>query len=180
VAFKAQGLAGSAVYKIAPHMRIGPNVSDTLFKPDSFLGTTEAASGYVLAGSTGNPFQAPPPLQHFDHPSVAEAPLKITGQQTIRTADELHKAFAEYLNRGLDVVVDLSGVDECDTAALQLIYALRQSAVERKQRFHITAVSPAITGTVAALGLRIEDLMTQRGAAAPDGAREVACEDNGI
>lgn len=84
------------------------------------------------------------------------APLKITGEQTINTAGELHHALAEYLARGLAAVVDLSEVQVCDTTTLQLIYALRRSLVERRLHFHITAVSPAITEAAAALGLRLE------------------------
>ena len=84
------------------------------------------------------------------------APLKISGEQTIRTAGELHQALAEHLDRGLAVAMDLSEVGECDTAALQLIYAFRRSMAQRHQRFHITAVSPAIAETAAALGLRID------------------------
>lgn len=112
-------------------------------------------------------------------PSNANDPLRITGEQTISTTDELHKSLAEYLDRGLDVVVDLSEVDECDTAALQLIYALRQSAMQRKQHFHITALSPAITEAATALGLRMEELTTVCGSV-PKGDCEVVAIDNGI
>jgi anti-anti-sigma factor len=91
---------------------------------------------------------------------VNDTALKISGEQTIHTADELHKELAGYLAQSEAVIVDLSGVDECDTAALQLIWALRRSATERKQRFEITAISPAITETAAALGLPLDELMS--------------------
>lgn len=149
-------------------------MTDTLFKSSSLPGTTEAVVDCVPPESAENPFQAAAPVEHVDPPSGAVAPLKIMGEQTIRTADELHEALAQYLDRGLDVVVDLSEVDECDTAGLQLIYALRQSAVQRKQRFHITAVSPAITETATALGLHIEALTTACGPATADG--DCACQ----
>jgi len=111
---------------------------------------------------------------------TAIAPLKISGEQTIHTADELHKALSDALHQSPAVVVDLSGVDECDTAALQLIYSLRRSAVERKQRFEITAVSPAITETAAALGLRLEELMAPCEPAAPARDCEGAGKESGI
>jgi len=91
---------------------------------------------------------------------VNDTALKISGEQTIRTAEELHKELADYLEQSSAVLLDLSDVDECDTAALQLIYSLRQAAIERKQRFEIIAVSPAVTETAAALGLRLEELMS--------------------
>ncbi len=123
--------------------------------------------------SAGNPLHAAPLVGQAHHASEAGVPLKIMGEQTIRNVDELHKALAEYLDRGLDVVVDLSEVDVCDTAALQLIYALRQSAVQRNQRFHIPAVSPAVVETAAALGLRVEALTAACEPDVADGVCEV-------
>ena len=84
--------------------------------------------------------------------------LQLTGEQTIRTAGELHEALAHNLERGLDMVVDLSGVDVCDAAALQLIFATHHSAVQQNQLFRIEAVSPAVADTAAALGLDIAAL----------------------
>jgi anti-anti-sigma regulatory factor len=144
------------------------------------LAIAEAGVDVTLPESAENPLARAVLVEAAHHASEAPVPLKITGEQSIRTADELHTAFAEYLDRGLDVVLDLSEVDECDTAALQLIYALRQSAVQRKQRFHITAVSPAITWTAAALGLHIEAFTTACGPARADGDCDVAYKDNGI
>jgi anti-anti-sigma regulatory factor len=167
------GLARSAAKEI------GPNVSNTLFKSSSLPEISEAVVDCVLPAPEEHSAQAPAPIERVPDPSDAGAPLKITGEQTIRTADELHEALAQYLDRGLDVVVDLSEVNECDAAALQLIFALRQSAVQRKQRFHITAVSPAIAGTAAALGLDLEILRTVGRRATADGDCEAAGEDNG-
>lgn len=79
--------------------------------------------------------------------------LKITGEQTIRTACELHHTLAEHVDRGMAIDVDLSEVSECDTAALQLICAFRRSMAQRNQPFHISAVSPAMAATAAMLGL---------------------------
>jgi anti-anti-sigma regulatory factor len=119
-------------------------------------------------------------LESEENPMQRATPLTITGAQSIRTAGELHKTLADYLNRGLAVVVDMSMLDECDTAALQLVYALRQSAVQRKQRFEVTAVSPAMIETAAALGLRIGELTTPWEPTAPDGLCEATGKDNGI
>jgi anti-anti-sigma regulatory factor len=148
-------------------------VNDNVFKTSSFPGTTETESEEDSA-------QPAAPTDQVPDSNDAGAPLKITGAQTIRTADELHKTLAGCLDRGRTVVVDLSEVDECDTAALQLIYGLRQSAVQRKQGFHITTVSPAITETAAALGLHIEALTTAYGPATAERDCEVAGKNNGI
>lgn len=155
-------------------------MNDTFLQSRSSHGTTEAVVDCMPPESAKKPFQTAAPIKQAHDSNDAGAPLKITGEQTIRTADELQKILADYLDRGLDVGVDLSEVDECDTAALQLIYALRQSAVERQQRFQIMAVSPAITETAAALGLRIEELMTPCEPTAASGDCEVVGKDSGI
>ena len=115
-----------------------------------------------------------------EHRLEADVALEISGAQTIQTSEVLHKALAEYLDQSLTLVLDLSGVDECDAAALQLIYALRQSAVQRKQRFLITAASPAITETAAALGLRIEGLTAACEPAMVNDTAEVEESNRGI
>jgi anti-anti-sigma regulatory factor len=119
-----------------------------------------------------------PPIA--EHRLAAEVALKISGEQTIQTSGALHKTLAEYLDRGLPLVLDLSEVDECDAAALQLIYALRQSAVQREQPFRIQAASPAITETAAALGLRIEDLTAACEPAVVNDAGEMEGSNRGI
>lgn len=90
--------------------------------------------------------------------SREETPLQVDGELDIRGLDELHRLFAEVLGRGPDIVVDLAGVQACDTAALQLICSLRKTAVERGQRLHVAALSPAIENIAAALGLPIQEL----------------------
>jgi anti-anti-sigma regulatory factor len=110
---------------------------------------------------------------------VSDTVFKSSSLQTIRTVDELHKALTDYLDRSPAVAVDLSEVEECDTAALQVIYALRESAIRRRRWFQITAVSAAVTETAAALGLRIEELLTPWEPASPADCEAVG-EDRGI
>ena len=91
--------------------------------------------------------------------------LMISGEQTIRNANELLGQLKEFMDQGRAAVVDLSGVSACDTAALQLICALRQYAVERNRTFRISAVSPAIGEAAAAIGLHLQDLSNTFGSA---------------
>src|SRR5579863_827925 len=93
---KAVSPVGAANTRI----RIGQNVSHTLFKSSSLPGTTEAVIDCVLPESEEGPLQAAALVDRAHDPNDAGAPLKITGEQTIRTADEQHKTFAEYLDRG--------------------------------------------------------------------------------
>ena len=74
--------------------------------------------------------------------------LKISGELTIAEATDFHRSLVEHLRP--ELIVDLSGVTACDTTGLQLIFALQQSGAE------LSAISPAIKETAAALGLEIK------------------------
>jgi anti-anti-sigma regulatory factor len=129
-------------------------VSDTVFESSSQAGITEAVVDLARPESAANLLEAAALVEPTRELNHADTPLKLTGEQTIRTADKLRKALADYLDHGLAVVMDLSEVQVSDAAALQLILALRRSAAQREQTFHIKAASQAITETAAALGLR--------------------------
>lgn len=93
-------------------------------------------------------------------PAIAgEGPTALDGEWSIGNAEELRQLLMESLTRGPDVILDLSGVQACDTAVLQLICSVRKSAVERRRRFQIAALSPAVEEAAAALGLPIRELM---------------------
>lgn len=121
-------------------------MNDTVLKSSSLSGTTENQLPAVPVGGRTDDAEA-------------DDRLKIAGEQTIRTVGDLHKVLTEYLGRGTAVAVDLSEVDACDAAALQLIYAFRRSVAQEKRIFRIVAVSPAIGQTAAALGLDMEPLV---------------------
>ena len=155
-------------------------MSETAFRSILMAATVVETVDIDGLESETNPLHAATLVQPAHDPADAGCPLKITGEQTIRTANEMRVALARHLDRGLDVVLDLSEVDECDTAALQLIFALHRSAAQRKQRFHITAVSPAIAETAAALGLRIEDLAAASAPVVANGTGEMEESNRGI
>jgi anti-anti-sigma regulatory factor len=167
-----------SVAAVSRHIRTKLNVSETVFRSTSIPAAAEDGVEIDEPGSEEYPLPATTLVEPAHHPT--EAPLRITGEQTIRNADELHKALTVCLDRGQAVVVDLSEVKVCDAASLQLIWALHHSAVQRKQPFRIQAASPAVTGTAAALGLRMEDLTAVCKAAVVNDAREMEGSNSGI
>jgi anti-anti-sigma regulatory factor len=72
--------------------------------------------------------------------------LKISGPLDIDAADSLREP---------DVAADLSGVDMCDAAAVQVLLAAHGNLAYSGKAFRIVAASEAVTVTAAALGFSI-------------------------
>lgn len=86
-----------------------------------------------------------------------QSPFMLSGAWDIANAEELRAIFAGQLDSGEDIVLDLSGVEACDAAALQLICSLGKTAAQRGLHLRLTAVSPAISAIADALGVPLPD-----------------------
>jgi anti-anti-sigma factor len=84
--------------------------------------------------------------------------LRITGDVDMNGLESLRRALAASLDRDSVTEIDLSGVEACDAAALQLLVAARKSACRFQKAFRIVALSPAMVETLSALGLEAEPL----------------------
>lgn len=87
--------------------------------------------------------------------------LKISGTLDIDAANALREALLDCFLHQPEVAahslqVDLSGVDTCDAAALQVLLAARKDASAAGTAFRVNAPSQAVTETAAALGLSID------------------------
>lgn len=79
--------------------------------------------------------------------------LKLAGWLDIREADQLREALQDFTDGDLNSAIDVSGVEGCDTAALQLLYSARKTVENAGRRFQIAGLSGAVMETSAALGL---------------------------
>lgn len=76
------------------------------------------------------------------------------GELTIATAAERHAALAAGLAEPADrVELDLSGVDELDTAGLQLLLALARTLRQRGTEVLVTAVADEVSAVFDAVGI---------------------------
>jgi len=83
---------------------------------------------------------------------------KLSGAWNIAHAEELRAQFAAMVEMGGEIVLDLSAVESCDAAALQLLCSLRRTAAERGLRLRLVDSSPAIVETAQALGLAFTEI----------------------
>jgi anti-anti-sigma factor len=86
--------------------------------------------------------------------------LKIEGALDIGVAEELHKALLESLDDRVRML-DLSGVESCDTAALQLLCAARKTGERQGNRLRFAGISAAVANSCTALGLPLEELAAE-------------------
>jgi len=87
--------------------------------------------------------------------------LKVSGSLDISTAGELCDSLRDWLGRQPELNLDLSEVDWCDAAVLQVLCAARRIASQLQRPFHVVSWSTAVLETSAALGLPLEELAAQ-------------------
>lgn len=97
----------------------------------------------------------------------APAPLAIVGELTIYRALELKPLILEEVERRSPPSIDLSGVEEIDTAGLQLLLLARREAQARGTELQLLSPSAAVQDALALLwlGPRLEAPLMSGGSA---------------
>jgi anti-anti-sigma factor len=70
--------------------------------------------------------------------------LRLTGELTIYAVAEARARLGEALDQGPGLLLNLAGVEELDTAGLQLLVWLKQEARRRGRTLTLSAHSPAV------------------------------------
>jgi len=78
------------------------------------------------------------------HVNDKQCRIVIDGEMTIYTAMELNASLLPPLMKYAEVEMDLAGVNEVDTAGLQLLVLAKNEAVAQDKILHISAHSPAV------------------------------------
>ena len=80
----------------------------------------------------------------------ADLHLAVEGELTIFTVGEWHRRFSEALTEGASLAVGLDGVEEIDTAGLQLLLML---AADKSVQLRLADASPPVQRIVALAGV---------------------------
>jgi anti-anti-sigma factor len=89
---------------------------------------------------------------------VAGNVVKLAGTLDINHTEELRSALLSELNALPELVLDLSAVNGCDAAGLQVLCALQKSAQGSGKTFRISEPSNAMRECSAIAGLSLENL----------------------
>lgn len=82
--------------------------------------------------------------------------IKIGGALDIGEVGVLRDALIRLGAEQRPLVLDLSAVESCDTAAVQLLYSLFQAGAQSNQTVSIVAFSTAVIDTASSVGLAIQ------------------------
>jgi anti-sigma B factor antagonist len=79
--------------------------------------------------------------------------LAVSGEMTIYTAGELKDKLVSPLEKGAGLEVDLSGVNEIDTAGLQLLVLVKTEAAARDKKATFVGHSQPVADIIDLCGL---------------------------
>ncbi len=88
-----------------------------------------------------------------------EAVLKIRGPLSVYEVAALRDEFLECFEKYDGLRLDLSEVDECDTAGVQLLYSARATVRDTGKHFDISDPSPSVIEAMTLVGLKPEDIL---------------------
>ena len=78
--------------------------------------------------------------------------FRLSGEQTVRTIAESHRALAAYYDQSATIPIDTSDVTEADLTLVQLIESARVAATRDGKKVCMTTHPPAALSDVLARG----------------------------
>jgi ABC-type transporter Mla MlaB component len=85
--------------------------------------------------------------------------VAVKGNFCISGADGWRQRFAVALEQSATVEVDLSGVEDCDAAGLQLLCSLHRTAAELGRKLELQSPAPAVESAANLIGLPLARFM---------------------
>jgi anti-anti-sigma factor len=82
--------------------------------------------------------------------------LKISGALDVDAAAELQCALIGWIGESSRLYLDLSEVDACDAAGLQILKSAQKTVGASAKKLMFRGLSPAIAETCAILGIRVD------------------------
>jgi anti-anti-sigma factor len=112
-------------------------------------------------------------------PDATSTPLKLEGPLNIGSAEALLEVMGRYASQASHLRLDLSGIETCDAAGLQLLCSLRNGAVASGKSLRLVAVSEPFTALAQALGVPVESLEIEAGMTKPSEAAVAGTSNQG-
>jgi len=85
--------------------------------------------------------------------------LKAEGAISIYETASLREELLSYLEENNELILDLSGVSECDTAGIQLLCSARITAEQEGLVFDVTGASESVIDAMTRAGLNPAEIL---------------------
>ncbi len=79
--------------------------------------------------------------------------LEVSGAFTVYEVAEHREAFLAALMRSSDISLELGGVEDCDTAGVQLLLAVRRTVEKAGGSFAVSGLEGPVAGAMARIGI---------------------------
>lgn len=96
--------------------------------------------------------------------SDGKGSLKISGAMTIYEASDLRDQLLACLNEYDAIVLDMQGVQDCDTAGIQLLCAAQKSAQQMGKSFSLLGPAAKVVEAARNAGLDLENAIFSKAA----------------
>lgn len=95
-------------------------------------------------------------------PKTKKAPtVTVDTDLTINNISHLYEILSDSMENSKKLCVDLRHVSDCDSAGIQLLIALRKTALARQIDVCLSNTTQVVTGTFGKYGLKIDSLFEE-------------------
>ncbi len=95
----------------------------------------------------------------MDEKKEEQAFLKLEGPLTVYEVTEMRDMLIASMNGSRQMILDLQGVTECDTAGIQLLLSARKKAVRDQKFLRITDCSDSVKQAAERIGINSASIM---------------------
>jgi len=89
--------------------------------------------------------------------------LRLNGNLTIYEISDIQKEIINSFAGDMNLEIDLSGVEECDTAGIQVLLSLASSAKDIKKKFTVLKISDAVIKVARELAIDLDESFSIEG-----------------
>ncbi len=87
--------------------------------------------------------------------------LRLEGPLTVYEVGEMREVLLASMEKDRELVVDIAGINDCDTTGVQLLVSARKKAKKEKKKFFITGNSDAVRNAAERIGVSLVNIFNE-------------------
>jgi len=85
--------------------------------------------------------------------------LRLEGPLTVYEVGEMREVLLVSMERDRELIVDIAGISDCDTAGVQLLISARKKTGNEKKKIFITGESEAVRKAAERIGVSMVSIL---------------------